>query len=132
MGVGALTGPADNRRFVRITDNATLRTGDRIQMFVSPVTSCFVYVLHEDPDGEMTLLFPATPGAFPPGYGIDKRFYVPAAKAWLELDSSTGTERIYLVASPQRLTQLEALLKPSGTAVTRKRVRVRWSASSRG
>jgi Domain of unknown function (DUF4384) len=113
---GAVTGPADNRRFVRITDDITLRTGDEVQMFVSPVTACFVYVLHEDPAGEMTVLFPATPGAFPQGYGTGRAYYVPAEKAWLQLDSTTGIERIYLIASPQRLTQLEALLKQSRTA----------------
>lgn len=113
---GAVTGPAGARAFVRITDDITLRTGDEVQMFISPVTPCFVYVLHEDPAGVMTVLFPDTPGAFPPGYGIGKTFYVPADKAWLRLDASTGIERIYLVASPERLTQLEALLKRPETA----------------
>jgi hypothetical protein len=113
---GAMTGPADARRFVRITDDTTLRTGDEIQMFVSPVTACFIYVVHEDPAGEMTVLFPGTSGAFPPGYGVAKEFYVPAETGWLQLDASTGTERIYVIASPERLTQLEALLKRSDTS----------------
>jgi hypothetical protein len=113
---GAVTGRADAREFVRVTDDITLRTGDEVQMFLSPVTACFIYVLHEDPAGEMRVLFPGAAGAFPPGYGIAKPFYVPAEKAWLRLDSTTGIERIYLVASPERLTQLEALLKRSETA----------------
>ena len=113
---GAMTGPATARHFVRITDDITLRTGDEIQMFVSPVTACFIYVLHEDPAGEMTVLFPGASGAFPPGYGMGRAYYVPAANAWLRLDPNTGMERIYLVASPQRLTQLETLLNQSRTA----------------
>ena len=120
---GAMTGPAGARQFVRITDDITLRTGDEVQMFVSPVTACFIYVLYEDPAGDMTVLFPGTPGTFPPGYGIAKTFYVPAETEWLQLDATTGIERIYLVASPQRLTQLEALLKRSGTAGDAKALR---------
>ena len=112
---GAMAGPTDARKFLRITDDVTLRTGDEIQMFVSPVTACFVYLLHEDTAGEMTVLFPGAAGGFPPGYGIGRTFYVPAATSWLLLDSTTGIERIYLIASPQRLTRLEALLQASKT-----------------
>jgi hypothetical protein len=113
---GAIAGPAGDRKFLRITDDVTLRSGDEIQMFVSPVTACFIYVLHEDPAGEMTVLFPDQLPVFPPAYGPGQRFYVPAEKAWLQLDATTGIERIYLVVSPQRLTQLETLLKSSATA----------------
>lgn len=113
---GAMAGPADSRKYLSITDDITLRTGDEIQMFLSPISPCFVYVLHEDPAGGMTVLFPGTLSAFPPGYGAGKRFYVPAETVWLQLDSTTGVERIYLVVSPQRLTQLEALLQRAGGA----------------
>jgi hypothetical protein len=32
------------RKFLRITDDVTLRSEDEIQMFVSPVTACFIYI----------------------------------------------------------------------------------------
>lgn len=107
---GALTGPADARTLVRVTDDITLKTGDEIKMLVAPVTSCFVYVVHEDPRGVMTPLFPETPAAFPAGYKAGATFTIPGDDGWLTLDDVTGIERIYVAAAPARLPRLEAAL----------------------
>jgi hypothetical protein len=112
----ALTGPADARKLVRVTDDITLRTGDEIRMLVAPVTSCFVYVVHEDPKGVMTPLFPDTPAAFPAGYRAGAVFTIPADDGWLTLDQVTGIERIYVAAAPARLPRLEAALKRGARA----------------
>ena len=112
----ALTGSADARKLVRVTDDITLRTGDEIKMLVAPVTSCFVYVVHEDPKGLMTPLFPETPVAFPAGYRAGALFTIPADDGWLTLDEAIGIERIYVAAAPARLTRLEAALKRGGRA----------------
>jgi hypothetical protein len=105
---GALTGPSGARTLVRVTDDITLKTGDEIKMLVSPVTSCFVYVVHEDPKGVVAPLFPETPDGFPAGYKAGARYSIPADGGWLTLDAVTGIERIYLTASPARLPRLEA------------------------
>lgn len=112
---GALTGPATARTLVRVADEMTLRSGDELKMLVSPVSPCFVYVLHEDPRGEMTVLFPAPSGAFPaePPAG---RQLIPPGDDWLRLDDTTGIERIYLVASSTRLARLETLLQKGARA----------------
>ena len=108
---GALTGAGKDRHFVRITDDVTLKSGDEIQMFLSPVSTCFIYVLHEDPAGAITSLFPPKPGVFPGGYGVGREYYVPDPRQWLTLDTVTGTERVYVIASRERLNKVEALLK---------------------
>jgi hypothetical protein len=108
---GAVTGAGKARHFVRITEDVTLRSGDEVQMFVSPLTACYIYVLHEDPAGAITPLFPATAGEFPANYGVAREYYLPEAGQWLTLDTVTGTERVYLIASVERLTRLEAVLK---------------------
>lgn len=113
---GALTGPSTARTLVRVTDEMTLRSGDELKMLVSPVSQCFVYVLHEDPRGELTVLFPAESGTFPPGYGAGARQMIPPGDQWLMLDDTTGIERIYLVASPARLSRLETLLQQKARA----------------
>jgi hypothetical protein len=108
---GALTGPSTARTLVRVSDEMTLRSGDELKMLVSPVSHCFVYVLHEDPRGELAVLFPAESGTFPPGYGAGVRQLIPPGDEWLMLDDATGIERIYLVASSTRLARLETLLQ---------------------
>jgi hypothetical protein len=112
----ALTGPADARKLVRVADDITLRTGDEIKMLVEPVTSCFVYVIHEDPRGVVTPLFPETPDAFPARYKSGARYSIPADGGVLTLDAVTGIERIYVAASPARLPRLEAALKRGSRA----------------
>jgi hypothetical protein len=106
---GAMTGVGQSRHFVRITDDVRLRSGDELQMFLSPVTACFIYVLHEDPTGAFTVLFPPAPGGFPGNYGAAREYYVPASD-WLMLDRHKGMERIYLIASRDRLSRFEALV----------------------
>jgi hypothetical protein len=108
---GALTGPTTSRQLVRVTDEMMLRSGDQLKMLVSPVSPCFVYVLHQDPRGELTVLLPAPAGAFPAVHHTGAPQLIPAGDDWLELDDATGIERIYLVASSTRLARLETLLK---------------------
>jgi hypothetical protein len=108
---GAITGVGGGRHFVRVTDDVTLRSGDEIQVYLSPVTKCYVYVLHEDPAHAITALFPPKAGEFPANYGVGRDYYVPGPKQWLTLDAVTGTERLYVIASRERLTKVEALLQ---------------------
>ena len=108
--LGAVTGAARDRHYVAVTEDVVLHTGDEIKMFVSPSCTCFIYVVHEDPLGAVTVLFPSNGSFSERGTAGGSRHYIPADSAWLRLDSTTGLERIYLVASSKRLLDFERLL----------------------
>lgn len=111
---GALTGPA--KTFVPITRDTTLRSGDEVKMLVELVRECYVYVVYEGPNGELSLLFPYDLKQFSADYATGKNYYIPKGRNWLTFDKTTGKEKFYLLASNERLTQLEALLGSYQTA----------------
>jgi hypothetical protein len=105
---GALTGPA--KTFVPISRDTVLRTGDEVKMLVELVRECYVYVVYEGPNGELSLLFPYSIKQFSTDYETGKNYYVPKGRSWLTFDKTLGKEKFYVLASNERLTQLEALL----------------------
>lgn len=71
--------------------------GGRIQLFASPVTACFVYIQHEDPAGEMTVLFPNKFPEFPLGYGAGQRFCLPAGEHAVEITAPGFFSRVFTI-----------------------------------
>src|SRR5512137_2453010 len=69
---GAMTGPA--KKFVSITRDTTLKSGDDIKMLVELSKDCYVYVLHAGPTGEIDLLFPYNLKQFATDYAVDKNY----------------------------------------------------------
>lgn len=108
---GAITGPAESRRFEPVSAESVLKTGDQLRMMVELVKPCFVYVLHQDARGEVELLFPYSLEQFTTDYRVNQRYYVPKGDGWFELDEHTGREDFYVLASAARLTVLEDLLR---------------------
>jgi hypothetical protein len=111
---GALTGPT--KAFVPITRDTVLRSGDEIKMLVELVRECYVYVVYEGPNGELSLLFPYDLKQFASDYETGKNYYIPKGRSWLTFDKTAGKEKFYILASNERLTQLEALLSSYQTA----------------
>jgi len=111
---GALTGSGKDQKFVPITKDTALRSGDQLKLMVRPKSKCFVYVIYESPEGETSLEFPYEPGQFSTDYKIGKAYFVPAGDGWFKLDGDVGRETFYLLASADRLTDLEALLERYG------------------
>ena len=107
-GFGALVGK--EKQFVSVTRDTILRSGDEIKMFVELKRECYVYLVHHSPKGEVTLLFPEDVRQFSGDYKTGKNYYVPKGKTWFELDKNAGRESFYLLASAERLLDLEALL----------------------
>ena len=105
---GAITGP--KKVFVPISRDTTLLSGDDVKMYVTLDRSCFVYVIHAGPSGEITLFFPYSLKQFDADYTTGKNYYVPKGRDWVHLDKTTGKETFYLLASAERLTKLEDLL----------------------
>ena len=85
-------------------------TGEEIKIMVKLTKDCFVYVVHQDSKGGIELLFPYTIQQFQSDYAIDKNYYVPKGRSWSAFDNNTGKEVFFLVASTERLLDLEVKL----------------------
>jgi hypothetical protein len=107
---GAMVGPKNDRRLVAITRDTTLKTGDQLKMFVELKKKCFVYVIYRGGQDEIGLLFPYELTQFGKDYETSRKYYIPKADMWFELDKYAGRETFYLLASTKRLIGLEMLL----------------------
>ena len=106
---GAVVGNEGERRFVSIGRDTTLQTGDAFKMRVELHSACYVYVIYRSSGGEWSLLFPDGLGQFEADYEESKPYYIPKGDAWFELDEQIGHETFYVLASSDRLKDLEAL-----------------------
>jgi hypothetical protein len=109
---GALTG-SNNRNLVPITEDAYLKTGDRIKLMAQMEQPGFIYVIHRSPDGELDILLPAD---LKQNVQLAKPYSMPEGASWFELDRNPGDETFYVLASTQRLSSLESLLQRYSTA----------------
>jgi hypothetical protein len=100
----AKVGPPGERKIAMITRDTVLRTGDEFKMMVNLQKKSFVYVIHKSSANELTLLFPTS---FEAVAELEKNYYLPKGRSWFKLDNNTGTETIYILASKERLTDLE-------------------------
>jgi len=110
--------------FVSITRDTMLHSGDDVKMLVELQRKCFVYVIHSGPKNDITLLFPYSLDQFEKDYDLKKNYYVPIGRKWITFDSSTGQERFYILASNERLADLETLLTTYEKSDTSKRAQV--------
>jgi hypothetical protein len=115
-GFGVLAGEGENRKFVSVTKDTALKSGDELKMVIELKKECFVYLIHESPEGEIDLLFPYELKQIAKDYLPGKNYYVPRGRAWFTLDSTRGRESFYLVASVERLTDLESLIEKYGAS----------------
>lgn len=101
----------DNGKLQAITQDTELHTGDQLKIALELQKPCFVYVVYHGSQGEIQWLFPASKQAFEQGYRSGQRYDVPTGDAWFQLNDQTGRETFYLLASVQRLPELEELLE---------------------
>ena len=102
---GALVGKS--KTMVSVTHDTTLKSGEEIKMMVKLTKDCFVYVVHQDSKGDVELLFPYKIQQFQSDYVADKNYYVPKGRGWSPFDKNTGKEIFFLIASTERLLDLE-------------------------
>lgn len=107
-GFGAEIGP--EKKFVPITRDTSLKTGDELKMVVNLTRDCFVYVVYQNSKGDISLIFPYEFKQFMTDYKVGKNYYIPKARPWFILDESKGRETFYLLASADRLLQLESFV----------------------
>jgi hypothetical protein len=96
---------------VPIKEDITLKTGDQLKMFVELRKPCFVYVIHHGAQGEIQRLFPYDTQQFTTDYQTSKVYKIPPDDARFRVNEQVGRETFYLLASAQRLTDLEKLLE---------------------
>ena len=105
---GALVGK--ERTMVPIMRDTVLKSGEEIKMMVKLTTDCYVYVVHQGSEGEIDLLFPYEIRQFLSDYSVEKNYYIPKGRHWSALDKNTGKEIFFLLASAERLLDLEEKL----------------------
>lgn len=107
-----MSGPSLNPRLTPIHGDTTLAGGSRVKMLVEigrQMAPKHVYVvIHGATSGIKTLLPYAltSPEALQPG-----RYYLPRGPGWFTLDRGAGEDVMYVLASREALTGLEALLR---------------------
>jgi len=95
--------------FIAITRDTVLKSGDQLKMLVKLNKKCFVYVFFYSSQGDLYMLFPYNFSQFSNDYEVSKNYYIPQGNLVLELDENVGKEKIYLIASAQRIPELENL-----------------------
>ena len=119
---------------VGVPEGSVMYSGQNYQVGFRASTDCHVYVYQVGQDGEIFRLFPGTQylaednqlrNPLPSG----RIHWIPARDRWLRLDDSSGTEKIYVVASRTRnviledlYAHLEGLRKQSGDSEQAKTV----------
>jgi hypothetical protein len=91
-------------------DPVTITSADNYRLLFEPLESTYVYVFQLAPDDHLTKLFPSetyTPAQnpLPPG----QAFRLPETPNWFYLGEGLGEERIFIIASTQRIVNLEHL-----------------------
>jgi hypothetical protein len=106
---GAMVGT--EKKFVSITHDTVLKSGDDLKMYIELVKDCFVYLVYQDSKGNISLIFPNDGfKQFTADYRIAKPYYIPKGRDWFQLDPNVGRESYYLLGSSERLLDLESLI----------------------
>jgi uncharacterized protein DUF4384 len=106
----ALVAEGNITKQVSIKEDMQLKTGDQLKMFVELRKPCFVYVIHHGARGEIQRLFPYDIQQFSTDYQTAKIYEIPPHDGWFRINEQAGLETFYLLASAQRLMDLEQLL----------------------
>ncbi|MEE9497462.1 MAG: DUF4384 domain-containing protein, partial [Desulfobacterales bacterium] len=112
---------ANGSKFEAVTKDTDLKTGDQIKFFLKVNKSCFVYLIYRSSQGELSVLFPQRFKLQSAQYTVAGNHYIPKGDQWFELDEHTGEERFYLLASVERLMDLEARINDYESADTSKK-----------
>ena len=106
---GAIKKTNQELQFRKITRDTELKSGDQLKMLVKLNKKCFVYVFYYSSQGQLFMLLPYNLNQFSTDYETSKNYYIPQGNFVLELDDNVGQEKFYLIASAQRLQELENL-----------------------
>jgi hypothetical protein len=105
----ASTKSGKNVQFVAVESKHTLKSGDFLKFYMESLSDLYFYLFHLSPNGALTQIFPESnqTAKIP----TNRKVNIPAGKNWIELDSNTGIEKFFLIASKIRQDRLEKLYK---------------------
>ncbi|MEJ2167444.1 MAG: DUF4384 domain-containing protein [Deltaproteobacteria bacterium] len=101
---------ANGSKFEAVRRDTVLKTGDQIKFFLNVNQDCFIYLIYRSSQGELSVLFPQRFRLKGAEYTVSGDHYIPRGDQWFELDEHTGEERFYLLASVERLLELETFI----------------------
>jgi len=107
---GATVNSGSDQKLVPITRDTTLKTGDQLKIFVELKKKCYVYLLYYDSQGNFKMLFPYDIKEFTSDCKTSEEFFIPPGNFMFTLDENVGLETFHLLASADRLVQLERLI----------------------
>ena len=84
-------------------------SGERFKLRVRPTQDTWLYLFVSSADGGFVLIPPGAPGPVPGNDDVDL-----PAETVLRLDEEPGVERLYLLASTERMFRVEGLLRDVG------------------
>ncbi len=121
---GVLTMGDEGPRLEAVRSHAALKAGDKLKMMVELQKKCFVYVIYQNAQGEVSMLFPYSMEQFANDYQPHKRYFIPKKDAWFQLDEHIGSETFYLMASTRRLSEVEYLMNRYESADPQKKPQI--------
>ena len=86
-----------------------LKSGTTLQIYIEQKPGAFIYLYLVDSTGGLTFIFPGDTKYYNSVQPSDQVFRIPPDTARFELTPPDGQEKLYLLASPDRLTKLEKL-----------------------
>ncbi|MDP1676759.1 MAG: DUF4384 domain-containing protein [Bacteroidota bacterium] len=115
----AKVGSGDDRRLTTISRDTILASGEEFKMMVNLQKKTYVYVVYKSSTNELSVKYPYS---FDAPMELEKNFYIPKGRSWFKLDKNTGDETFYILASVERLIDLENKLSEyTGAAPEKKK-----------
>ena len=107
---GVIKNTALGPQFETIQRDSVLKSRDQIKFFLSLNTHSYIYLIYQSSQQELIVLFPHRFNELGQGAQIGGNHYIPKGDQWFELDETAGLEKFFLLASVERLTELENLV----------------------
>jgi len=99
--------PDSKKEIIDFAERPKVSSGDKLQIYLRPESEVYLYLFLYDTHRDLYLLFPESSDYYENMRLEEEDIYIPGKYDWFEWDDSKGTERIYLLASNKRLTDLE-------------------------
>lgn len=100
-----------------VRDGDRLRSNDDVKVHFRINADAYVYLIWVDPRGQASLQFPSREAGRDNRVQGGRRYSAPQADTdWYYLDRTPGVETLYLVASYERMSDLEGLLRQVAAA----------------